>query len=171
MKTVQTTARDAKIKAGNYMEGGMKRIGALFLKVWAVPMVPLGLGLMLWGLFSKFEQRQWEDPLSAGVALVMLGSLLWVLARKLDASAQLVRYRRQQNTIVRLARERGGRLTVTEAAADTGLTMEEVDQLLKQLADSGFVELEITDSGMVVYRFPEILFAHEKPWSRGLDSA
>jgi hypothetical protein len=171
MRTVRTATREAKIKAGNYMEGGLKRLGALFLKVWAVPMVSVGLGLMLWGLFSKLEQRQWEDPLSAGVALVVLGGVLWVLARKLDSSAQLLRYRRQQNAIVRLGQERGGRLTATETAADTGLTMEEAEEILVRLADGGFVEIEITESGMVVYRFPEILLAHEKPWSRGVDSA
>ena len=170
MVSLETRARDTKIKAGNYMEGGLKRLGALFLKVGAVPIIPTGLGLMLWGLFSKFEQRQWEDPLSVGVALVILGALLWLLARKLDASARLVRYRRQQNAIVRLARERGGRLSVTEAAADSGLTMQEAESILKELVDGGYVELEITTSGMVVYRFPEVLFAHEKPWSQGVDS-
>ena len=84
--------------------------------------------------------------------------------------ARLVRYRRQQNAIVRLARERGGRLSVTEAAADSGLTMQEAESILKELVDGGYVELEITTSGMVVYRFPEVLFAHEKPWSQGVDS-
>ena len=86
-------------------------------------------------------------------------------------AAQLVRYRRQQNRIVRLAQEHGGRLTVTEAAADTGMIVEEADEILKRLSEGGYVEVEVTDAGMVVYRFPEILFGHEKTWSRGVDSA
>ena len=78
------------------MEGGIKRLGALFLKMWAVPMIPIGVGLMLYGLFRIFEENRWEDPLSVGVALVVMGALLWGGARKLDEAAQLVRYRRQQ---------------------------------------------------------------------------
>ena len=159
---------ELKIKAGNYMEGGMKRLGALLLKFWAVPLVPVGVGLMLYGLIDRFESI---EPFSIGVTLVILGALLWVLAKKLDEAAQLVRYRRQQNRIVCLARQRGGRLTVVEAAADTGLTVEEVEEIFKRLADGGYVEIEVTDSGLMVYRFPEILFAHEKHWSRGVDSA
>ena len=153
------------------MDGGIKRLGALFLKMWAVPMIPVGVGLMLYGLFRIFEENRWEDPLSVGVALVVMGALLWGGARKLDEAAQLVRYRRQQNRIVRLARQRQGRLTVTETAAETAMTVEESEEILKKLADSGYVEVEISDSGMMVYRFPEVLFSHEKMWSRSIDRA
>ena len=72
---------------------------------------------------------------------------------------------------MRLSQQRGGRLTVTETAAETGLAIEEADEILKGMADGGFVEVEITDSGMMVYRFPEVLYAHEKEWSRGGESA
>ena len=112
-----------------------------------------------------------QSPLVVGVFFVIFGSLLWVLSKKLEESAQLVRYRWQQNRVVRLAQQRGGRLTITEAAAEVGLAIEEVDEILKRMADSGFVEVEITDSGMIVYRFPEVLYAHEKDRSRGVESA
>ena len=171
MPNVKDEVRDFKLKAGNYMEGGMKRLGALFLKASSVAMVPIGVGLMLYGLIEQLENARMDDGFSVGVTLVILGSLLWFLARRLDAAAELVRYRRQQNRVVRLAQERGGRLSATETAADTGLTVEEAEGILKRLADGGYVELEVTQSGMVIYRFPEVLFAHEKPWARGVDSA
>ena len=163
--------RDIKVKASNYMEGGAKRLGALFLKVPAVAMVPAGVGLMLYGLIKKLEHAHVQDVFSVGVTLVILGALLWFLSRKLDAAAELIRYRRQQGRIVRLAQQRGGRLSATETAADTGLTVEEAEGILKRLADGGYVEIEVTQSGLVIYRFPEVLFAHEKPWARGIDSA
>jgi len=171
MNHLQQTARELKRKAGNYMEGGLKRLGALFLRAWAVPMVPLGIGLMLYGLIKKLEQGHVVDQFSVGVALTIFGGLLWLLAKRLDVAARLVRYRRHQSRIVRLARERGGRLTVTEAAADADLTVEETEEILKRLADGGFVEVEVTDAGLMVYRFPEVLYAHEKQWSRGVESA
>lgn len=165
MGELHRAIEDAKLKARFSMEGGMKRLGALFLKAWAVPMVPIGLGLILYGLFTNFE------PLSIGVALVLMGGLLWVLASKLDAAALLVRHRKEQNRIVRLARQKGGRLMVAEAAADSGLLVQEAEQILRELADGGYAEVEVTDSGMVVYRFPEFLYGHEKHWARGVESA
>ena len=164
MGELQRAIEDAKLKARFSMEGGLKRLGALFLKAWAVPMVPIGLGLVLYGLFTRFE------PLSIGVALVLMGALLWVLARKLDAAALLVRHRKQQNQIVRLARQKGGRLMVAETAADTGLMVQEAEEILRELADGGYAEVEVTDSGMMVYRFPEFLYSHEKHWARRLES-
>lgn len=165
---------EANLKVGSAIESGCKRLGALFLKVLAVPIVPIGLGLMLYGLFQILSSNAPGDHFdffAVGVTQVIFGSLLWILAKKLDAAAHLVRYRRQQNRVVRLARQRGGRLTVTETAADTGLTVEEAAEILKRLADGGFVEVEITDAGLIVYRFPEVLFAHEKHWSRSIESA
>jgi len=166
---------EANFKVGTAIESGFKRLGALFLKVLAVPIVPIGLGLMLYGLFHMLRPEAADSDFfklfAIGVTQVIFGSLLWILAKKLDAAAHLVRYRRQQSRVVRLARQRGGRLTVTETAADTGLTVEEASEILKRLADGGFVEVEITDSGLIVYRFPEVLFAHEKNWSRGVESA
>ena len=165
---------EAKLKVGSAMEGGFKRIGALFLKVTALPMVSVGLGAMLYGLFQILNNGDPDHqfaPFAIGVTQTIFGSLLWILAKKLDTAAHLVRYRRQQNRVVRLAQLRGGRLTVTEAAADTGLAVEEVGDILKRMADGGYVEVEITDSGMIVYRFPEVLFAHEKQWSRGVETA
>ena len=166
---------EANFKVGSAIESGCKRLGALFLKVLAVPIVPIGLGLMLYGLFQMLRPEAPDSDFfklfAVGVTQVIFGSLLWILAKKLDAAAHLVRYRRQQSRVVRLARQRGGRLMVTETAADTGLTVEEASEILKRLADGGFVEVEITDSGLIVYRFPEVLFAHEKHWSRGVESA
>ena len=165
---------EAKRKVGSAMEGGFKRIGALFLKVTALPMVSVGLGAMLYGLFqilNNGDPNHQFAPFAIGVTQTILGSLLWILAKKLDTAAHLVRYRGQQNRVVRLAQQCGGRLTVTEAAADTGLSVEEVGDILKRMADGGYVEVEITDSGMIVYRFPEVLFAHEKQWSRGVETA
>jgi hypothetical protein len=165
MGELQRSLEEVKLKARFSMEGGLKRLGALFLKAWAVPMVPIGLGLILYGLFTRLE------PLSIGVALALLGGLLWLLASKLDAAALLVRRRKEQNRIVRLARQKGGRLMVAEAAADSGLTVQEAEQILRELADGGYAEVEVTDSGMMVYRFPEFLYSHEKHWARSVESA
>ena len=153
----------------NQMDGGLKRLGALFLKVCAVPLVPIGLGILCYDLF--LFDRNAVGGTVVGATLVTLGTLLWILARQLDNAVGLIKYRRQQNQLLRLAQQRQGRLTVTEAATETGMTVQDAEQIMKDLADRGYVEIELTESGMMVYRFPEVLFSHEKVWSRSLDKA
>ena len=151
------------------MDGGLKRLGALFLKVCAVPLVPIGLGILCYDLF--LFDRNAVGGTVVGATLATLGTLLWILARQLDNAVGLIKYRRQQNQLLRLAQQRQGRLTVTEAATETGMTVQDAEQIMKDLADRGYVEIELTESGMMVYRFPEVLFSHEKVWSRSLDKA
>ena len=155
----------------SHMESGVKRFGAVMLKfgggLFGIP----GLIAMGAGLAQLLENQQDFDALSVGAALVIIGAILWKGSQRLEQAAQLVGYRRTQNKVIQLARQKGGRLTVTETAADSGIVIEEAERILKGLADQGYVELEVTESGMMVYRFPEVLFAHEKQWSRSIDRA
>lgn len=59
--------------------------------------------------------------------------------------------------VLRLARERGGRLTVTEVAADLGWPMRRSERVLESLEDGLRVNSEVTDSGVIVYEFRELL--------------
>ena len=61
---------EAKLKVGSAMEGGFKRIGALFLKVTALPMVSVGLGAML------FFREQLGNRFWFGLVLAIAGSAL-----------------------------------------------------------------------------------------------
>ncbi len=169
------------------LEGGIKRLGGLFLLVWAIPLFAVGLGLMLWGLskaltaaihtgpngFLLGGSHSFHDPLSIGVALVVLSVLMWVGSRRLDAAVRTLKDRRVENALLRLAQQRGGRLTVIEAAAETGYTAEEVALVLRRLSEQGFVEIEVTDAGVMVYRFPEIAHAPTpgESWATRIGSA
>ncbi len=168
------------------LEGGIKRLGGLFLLVWAIPLFAVGLGLMLWGLSKALtlaihtgppgfllSGSHFEHPLSIGVALVVLSVLMWVGSRRLDAAVRTLKDRRVENALLRLAQQRGGRLTVIEAAAETGYTAEEVALVLRRLSEQGFVEIEVTDAGVMVYRFPEIAYAPTpgESWTNRIESA
>ncbi len=131
---------------------------------------------MLYGLWEILDATDVGGhrsiaPFAVGVTLAIVGSLLWMFGKRLDAAAHLIRHRRQQNKIIRLAQQRGGRLMMTEIAVETGLAVEEVDDIVTGMVNRGYAEVEVSDSGVVVYRFPEALFAHEKHWSRGVESA
>ena len=139
-------------------DGGLRRAGALALTGWSAVLLPAGLGLVLYGVVERLESGAWREPLPIGVAVVAAGAIVWHLSRRLDASARAARARRDENRIVRLARERGGRLTTMEAAAETGLTAAEAEVILRGLAEGGFIEIEVTEAGIMVYRFPEVIY-------------
>jgi TM2 domain-containing membrane protein YozV len=59
-----------------------------------------------------------------------------------------------QVALVQAAGAHGGRLTVAEAVAATGRGFKEVDRHLKEMAVSGYVDVDSDDSGQLYYRFP-----------------
>lgn len=155
------------------LSGSVQRLGSAFLTGWAILLLPAGIGLILYGLVERIDSRNWQEPLSIGVAVFAVGSLVWFLSRRLDAAAQDARARRHEHQLLRLARTRDGRLTATEAAAEIGIAAAEAEAILKGLAEGGFVELEVTDGGVLIYRFPEILYVRggASSWARRHESA
>jgi len=62
-----------------------------------------------------------------------------------------------QQTLLRAAQSNGGALTVTQGVVTTGLTFEQVEEVLRGMVAKGYVDVDnATNSGVVVYRFPEL---------------
>ena len=140
-------------------EGGLRRAGALLLTAGSVLLLPAGLGLILYGLGQRIDHDDWQEPLSIGVPVFSVGAAAWYCARRLAASARQAQARRMENRILRLARERFGRLTVIETAVEAGLAAAEAESILRGLAEGGFVEIEVNDAGVMSYRFPEVIYS------------
>ena len=150
----------------------LKRAGALALTFWTVLLLPTGLGLVLLGVSTRIEHREWQEPLSIGVGLVAVGAITWYLSRRLHEGARQVRARMDENRILRLASQRGGRLTAMEAATETGMTTVEAESILRGLAEGGFIEIEVSAAGVMIYRFPDVLYAPGSGrWSHRFGSA
>ncbi len=145
-------------RISTFFEGGLRRAGALVLTSGAVVLLSAGLGLILYGLGQRIDHDDWQEPLSIGVPVFAVGAAAWFCARRLAASARQAHARRMENRILRLARERFGRLTVIEAAVEAGLTAAEAESILRGLAEGGFVEIEVNDAGVMSYRFPEVIY-------------
>lgn len=96
--------------------------------------------------------------LAGGAAAVSGGAaLIWSGIKRL-------RWRRGspdqlQRGILRLASQRGGRLTASEVAAYMDLSPDAAKKLLDgmELEDSQRVSSDVTDEGVIVYEFPELL--------------
>jgi len=64
-----------------------------------------------------------------------------------------------QLPVLKLASERGGRLTVTEVATQLGWTLPRAEKVLESLEDGYRVSSDVTDDGVIVYDFLELRYA------------
>jgi len=69
--------------------------------------------------------------------------------------------------ILRLAERKSGRLTVVEVVAETTLpTVEAAEAAMTSLVERGLAEPQVTDSGLIVYAFPDIQRLKDKGTGR-----
>ncbi|MFP4330027.1 MAG: PCI domain-containing protein [Alkalispirochaetaceae bacterium] len=59
--------------------------------------------------------------------------------------------------IFKLAYRKRGRITVSDIIAETGLSGDEAEQIIQGMVDNSRIRMEIRDTGVVVYEFPEII--------------
>jgi hypothetical protein len=89
-------------------------------------------------------------------------------AKKLAGSRDQLKLQTQESELLRLAGEHGGRLTVVEVVRELAVTHSDAEALLRSLQIRGFAEIEITDSGMLVYKFPDVQLLGEKATGKGV---
>ncbi|HEX2188946.1 MAG TPA: hypothetical protein VHG51_08625 [Longimicrobiaceae bacterium] len=70
--------------------------------------------------------------------------------------------------ILRLAAERGGRLTAVEVATELAITPEAAKEALDGLAVRGQAEIEVTDAGLLVYGFWDVRHLGGKSSAKGV---
>lgn len=107
------------------------------------------LWLLTWGLFGFGQlfdlitlHRQIEDAN--------------LLAEAREGHA-VVHRRTSAQRLLDAAVDEGGTLTVTQAVQATGLSFRGAESLLREMVAAGYVDVDnLPDSGVVVYRFPEL---------------
>jgi hypothetical protein len=104
-------------------------------------------------------------PAAAGVALA---SGHFRARGRLARRREELRQQTIESEILRLAEQRGGRLTAVEVASDMAISPEAAKEALDSLALRELAELEITDSGMLVYAFHDVRNLREKARARGI---
>jgi hypothetical protein len=58
-----------------------------------------------------------------------------------------------EKIVLQLAKKRRGELTVATVAANSTLTLEQAKETLDQLNIKGFNEMDVSDAGIIVYKF------------------
>lgn len=66
-----------------------------------------------------------------------------------------------ETAIFKLADEMKGRVTVSDVVIATDLGLKDAERIIDALVDGVHVSMEVTDSGRVVYEFPEIIAKYE----------
>lgn len=147
----------------------MRYAFSVLLKATAILFV---FGGLMGIVFSGFHSSGFSlDPLDffVGIAVIALALVLWLAARSVHMSAEHRRYAQYQHRLLRLAREKGGSLTVLEAATDGRMTVGKAEEILGALAVGGSAEVRVSESGLVVYHFPEIEHGSEKCRAKPVD--
>lgn len=83
--------------------------------------------------------------------------------RKQDLRRQTI-----EAEVLRLAGQHAGKLTVVEVVGSLALPPEEAKTVLDSLARRELADLEVTDSGVIVYAFHDIARLSEKSKAKGI---
>ena len=146
-----------------------------------------GCCLIAVGLFVLlgFTQADVQGGLATIVALLIGAGLpvaggAWLIARHLGDGglfgAERVRGERREALrretleaeVLRLAGRHAGRLTAVEVAGELAVSPAAAEEALHALALRKVADLQITDSGVLVYVFHDVLHAPEKDQARRL---
>ncbi|GAK58260.1 hypothetical protein U27_05233 [Candidatus Vecturithrix granuli] len=62
-----------------------------------------------------------------------------------------------EKEIVKLAQRKGGRLSILEIVAETSMSTKEADEIMEEMTVKGYVIMDVTESGGILYTFPGIV--------------
>ena len=143
----------------------MRYLFGYTLKGFAVLQVLAGLVLIVVSGVEGWDLHK----LCGGLFFSAFSQLFWIAGRLVHRSAERKRHAQYQHRLLKLAREKGGSLTVLEAATDSRITVEKSEEILRELAARGHVEVRVSESGLLVYHFPEIERWDEKHWAKPVE--
>jgi hypothetical protein len=146
----------ADLRVNAFKEGILRFCGGLVKGVLAAVLYGSG-SLVLSGVLFYFS---WKLGIAAllvlGGLLPLAGSgyLLWRIMRR-GGPPWLWRRRWRQVAILQLARRLGGRVTAADVVLGTGLSLQEAEAALSELARQRYVDLQVSPAGVLVYHcFP-----------------
>lgn len=70
--------------------------------------------------------------------------------------------------LLKLAERRGGKLVVVEAASELAVGSDLIEETLNAMADKGLADIEISESGVLVYSFYDVRHLGEKADAQGV---
>jgi hypothetical protein len=104
-------------------------------------------------------------PAAGGIALL---TAPFRRGARLAARKEALRQQTYESEILRLAAQRQGRLTAVELVTEFAITPDKANELLESLMVRQLADVEVTDSGVVVYVFHDVRHLADKPHAKGI---
>lgn len=98
-------------------------------------------------------------PIAGG--LFMLRSHFTSQQKVLKEQKKALQSAREKEVIL-LARAKGGTLTIPEIIAESSLNSDEAEEVMKELIVKRYADMKMTDTGVIVYEFYEIIKQREE---------
>jgi hypothetical protein len=141
-----------------------------------------GIGLLILSLFMLLGFLRSGADLSTPatiaallitVVLPAVGGILlttnrFARGKQLAARREELRQQTFESEILRLAGQRQGRLTAVEVVTEFAIPLDRANELLESLVVRELADIEVTDSGVVVYAFHDIKHLADKPHAKGI---
>lgn len=125
--------------------------------------VLLALGSLFFSVFSLAffalvgEEKDWVIMIILGIFCLILSVLMgWGAFKTFTAPPPGESDEDKLRRILEVARNNGGKITVTSAAIDADLEIDESKILLEHLVNKGIAILEVSDEGGLIYSFPDL---------------
>ena len=90
------------------------------------------------------------------------------VGRRIEHRREELRRDTLEAEILKMAGRHGGRLTAVEVAGELAVPTTTAEELLNELMAREMAEIEVTDSGLLVYTFHDVRHLSEKEAARGL---
>ena len=123
----------------------------------------IGSGALAYWLFAPGEKPWWIIAVAVfgGILPAARGLSGMIAARASAPGAKKMSDRQKaaenEKAVLRLARDRGGRLTPSLVALDCDLSVAEAEQVLESLAKQGHTTMRVRDDGRIEYEFSEFV--------------
>ncbi len=104
-------------------------------------------------------------PFSGGAAILFSN---YKDKKKLTLSKSLLAKKTLESEVLKLAKEKGGSLTAIEVVTEFAVDIDTAKQTLDSLAEQSVAEIELTESGIIVYSFYDIKHLKDKSTSKGV---
>ncbi len=100
----------------------------------------------------------WVFPLVFAGLLPMIRGLRYFVEKRTNAPSREIDVEaRAEKEILKIAREKGGRITPTMVALESYLSIEMAEKVLEKIARRGYATMQVTEDGRIEYEFPEFL--------------
>lgn len=140
-----------------------------------------GVALLALALFVFWGFLRTSDPFTLRTLFALFiaaglpaagGSFLLArhfgVGRRIEGRREELRRDTLEAEILTMAGRHGGRLTAVEVAGELAVPTTLAEELLNELMAREMADIEITDSGLLVYAFHDVRHLSEKETARGL---